>query len=138
VCCSLFSDFPRCADTPITAAHGPAALPGAVVYPRSTEDVVRLVKIASKHAIPLIPYCAGTSLEGHTTAIGYANNPSEKQVQEKLAKGEQVVLADLVPGLALVVDFAENMNQIISLNAQDLDAVVQPFVLFFPLSSLRS
>lgn len=111
------------------AAHGPSSLPGGVVYPRSTEDVVRIVKIASKYAVPLIPYCAGTSLEGHTTAIGYPNNPSEKQVHEKIAKGEHVVLEDLVPGLALVVDFAENMNQIISLNAQDLDAVVQPSVL---------
>jgi D-lactate dehydrogenase (cytochrome) len=45
-------------------AHDPNGLPGAVLYPRSTEDVVRIVKLASKHAIPLIPYAAGTSLEG--------------------------------------------------------------------------
>jgi D-lactate dehydrogenase (cytochrome) len=129
-CVPLYNYLPlHCTDHPRTAAHGPTGLPGAIVYPRSTEDVVRLVKIASKHAIPLIPYCAGTSLEGHTTALGYPNNPSEKQVSEKIEKGEAVVLEDLVPGLALVVDFAENMNQIISLNAQDLDAVVQPFVL---------
>lgn len=46
------------------AAHDPKGLPGAVLYPRDTQDVVRMVKLASKYGIPLIPYCAGTSLEG--------------------------------------------------------------------------
>jgi D-lactate dehydrogenase (cytochrome) len=41
-------------------------LPGAVLYPRSTDDVVKIVKTASKYGIPLIPYCAGTSLEGQS------------------------------------------------------------------------
>jgi len=49
-----------------TAAHGPTGLPGAIVYPRSTEDVVKIVKTASANSIPLIPYCAGTSLEGNS------------------------------------------------------------------------
>ena len=48
----------------VAAAHGPTGLPGAIVYPRTTEDVVHIVKTASAHSIPLIPYCAGTSLEG--------------------------------------------------------------------------
>ncbi|GAA6003095.1 hypothetical protein JCM10207_001986 [Rhodosporidiobolus poonsookiae] len=117
------------------AAHGPTGLPGAILYPRSTEDVVKIVKTASKHGIPLIPYCAGTSLEGHTTALGYPNNPSEKAAQEKLAKGEHLELDDLVPGLALVLDFAENMNNIIALNEQDLDAVVQPGVSYDALNA---
>ncbi|GAA5851456.1 hypothetical protein JCM8547_001100 [Rhodosporidiobolus lusitaniae] len=117
------------------AAHGPTGLPGLIVYPRSTEEVVALVKIASKHAVPLIPYCAGTSLEGHTTALGYPNNPSEKNAQEKLAKGEHVGVDDLVPGLAFVLDFAENMNNIIKINEQDLDAVVQPGVSYDALNA---
>ncbi|KAF8965848.1 hypothetical protein BDZ97DRAFT_1903908 [Flammula alnicola] len=44
-------------------------LPGAphsvVVYPESTEDVVRIVKIATKYRMPVIPYSGATSLEGH-------------------------------------------------------------------------
>lgn len=46
------------------ADHDPTGLPGAVLYPRSTEDVVRIVKLAGKLAIPLIPFSGGTSLEG--------------------------------------------------------------------------
>lgn len=46
------------------AAHDPKGLPGAVLYPRDTADVVKIVKLASKYGIPLVPYCAGTSLEG--------------------------------------------------------------------------
>lgn len=37
-----------------------------MLYPRSTDDVVKIVKTASKYGIPLIPYCAGTSLEGQS------------------------------------------------------------------------
>lgn len=55
---------------------------------------------------------------GHTTALGYPNNPSEKSAQEKLAKDGHVAVDDLVPGLALVLDFAQNMNNIIALNSK--------------------
>ncbi|KAK4703900.1 hypothetical protein P7C70_g2311, partial [Phenoliferia sp. Uapishka_3] len=44
--------------------HDLSGLPGAVLMPRSTEDVSRIVKIAAKHSIPIIPYSGGTSLEG--------------------------------------------------------------------------
>ncbi|GAA5826536.1 hypothetical protein JCM3770_006374 [Rhodotorula araucariae] len=117
------------------AAHGPTGLPGAVLYPRSTEDVVKIVQTAAKYSIPLIPYCAGTSLEGHTTALGYPNNPSEKDAQEKLKRDGHVEVDDLVPGLALVLDFAQNMNNIISINSHDLDAVVQPGVSYDALNA---
>lgn len=159
-----------------------------MLYPRSTEDVVRIVQTASKFGIPLIPYCAGTSLEGevthrlppaqhvlqraggqltpfrlylragHTTALGYPNNPSEKSAQEKLARDGHVEVDDLVPGLALVLDFAENMNNILQINrpfffrrsvvpaadvltvwdrstGEDLDAVVQPGVSYDALNA---
>ncbi|GAA5925907.1 hypothetical protein JCM1841_004036 [Sporobolomyces salmonicolor] len=109
--------------------HPPTGLPGAIVYPRSTEDVVAIVKTASAHSIPIIPYCAGTSLEGHTAALGYpgaVDTPPESS---------HVQLADLKPGLALVLDFAENMNNIIAINSKDLDAVVQPGVSYDVLNS---
>lgn len=92
----------------------PKGLPGAVLYPRSTEDVVRIVKIASQYAIPLIPFAAGTSLEGHTTAPGYSKTPDVVVAAE-----------DLPSGLAWTLDF-ENMASIIKVNENDLDCVVQP------------
>ncbi|KIY49941.1 hypothetical protein FISHEDRAFT_72171 [Fistulina hepatica ATCC 64428] len=40
----------------------------AIVYPHSTEDVVKIVKIATKYRMPISPYGAATSIEGHTHA----------------------------------------------------------------------
>lgn len=63
---------------------------------------------------------------GHTTALGYPNNPSEKAAQEKLAKDGHVGVDDLVPGLALVLDFAENMNNIVQINREFISWVRRP------------
>ncbi|RDX48543.1 FAD-binding domain-containing protein [Lentinus brumalis] len=46
-------------------AMHPDSLPSVVVYPTSTEDVVKLVKIAVKYRMPVVPFSGGTSLEGH-------------------------------------------------------------------------
>ena len=40
-----------------------------VVYPESTEDVVRVVNVARKYRMPIIPYSGGTSLEGHFAGV---------------------------------------------------------------------
>ena len=42
--------------------------PTVVVYPLSTEDVVKIVNIARSHLVPVITYGGGTSLEGHWRA----------------------------------------------------------------------
>ncbi|MFP8784418.1 FAD-binding oxidoreductase [Planococcus plakortidis] len=49
--------------------HTPAR-PDAVVFPLSSEEVSRVMKIAGKHEIPIVPFGLGTSLEGHV--IPYA------------------------------------------------------------------
>jgi D-lactate dehydrogenase (cytochrome) len=43
-----------------------------VVFPRSTEDVVKIVKVAIKYRMPITPYSGGTSLEGHTRGVGFS------------------------------------------------------------------
>jgi D-lactate dehydrogenase (cytochrome) len=40
-----------------------------VVYPDSTEDVVKIVNVAKKYHMPIIPYSGGTSLEGHFAGV---------------------------------------------------------------------
>ena len=40
-----------------------------VVYPKSTEDVVKIVDVARKYRMPVIPYSGGTSLEGHFAGV---------------------------------------------------------------------
>ncbi|HUS96914.1 MAG TPA: FAD-linked oxidase C-terminal domain-containing protein [Hyphomicrobiaceae bacterium] len=73
--------------------------PDAVVWPDSTEEVVEIVRIAAEHRVPIIPFGAGTSLEGHVNA----------------------------PRGGISLDFS-NMNQVLSVNDRDLDCVVQPGV----------
>ena len=44
-------------------------LPGAVVLPKTTEEVVAVVKFCAKHNLPIIPRGAGTSLSGTVLAV---------------------------------------------------------------------
>ncbi len=60
----------------VLAQHGrgesfhPEARPDIVVWPRSVEEAAAIVRVAAKHRLPLIPFGAGTSLEGHVAALG--------------------------------------------------------------------
>ena len=59
----------------LRAQHGvgesfhPVEMPGAVAFPRSTEEVAATVRVCAAHAVPVIPFGAGTSLEGHVQAV---------------------------------------------------------------------
>lgn len=75
----------------------PVMLPDAVIFVESTEEVVSVVELCNRHLIPLIPFGAGSSLEGHILAI----------------QG----------GISLDMTA---MNKIVSLNAEDLTVTVQP------------
>jgi D-lactate dehydrogenase (cytochrome) len=46
-------------------SYHPRRSPAAVVYPESTEDVSRVLAWANARAVPVVPFGAGTSLEGH-------------------------------------------------------------------------
>jgi D-lactate dehydrogenase (cytochrome) len=71
--------------------------PDAVVYPQSTEDVQRIVRICAEHDLPIIPFGVGSSLEGHVNA----------------------------PQGGVSIDFRD-MNKVLTVHAEDLDCVVQP------------
>jgi D-lactate dehydrogenase (cytochrome) len=47
----------------------PEARPDMVVWPRSTEEAAAIVRVALEHRLPLVPFGAGTSLEGHVAAL---------------------------------------------------------------------
>src|SRR4051794_384868 len=47
----------------------PAAPPDVVVYPRDTEECASIVRICGAFDTPIIPFGAGTSLEGHVAAL---------------------------------------------------------------------
>ena len=73
--------------------------PDAVVWPESTEEVATIVRACAGAGVPVIPFGAGTSLEGHVTA----------------------------PQGGISVDLSR-MNKILAVNAEDADCVVQPGV----------
>ncbi|MET1112484.1 MAG: FAD-linked oxidase C-terminal domain-containing protein, partial [Allosphingosinicella sp.] len=49
--------------------HFAAALPDAVVYPGSTEEVVAIVRLCVEAEVPIIAFGAGTSVEGNITPV---------------------------------------------------------------------
>ena len=47
----------------------PPALPDAVVFAHSTEEVADIVRLCRQFGTPVIPFGTGTSLEGHLLAV---------------------------------------------------------------------
>jgi len=43
--------------------------PDIVVYPRSTDEIAAVVRLCDRHQVPIIPFGAGTSVEGHILAL---------------------------------------------------------------------
>lgn len=91
--------------------------PDAVCYPLSTEEVSAIIKLCSRHRTPIIPFGAGSSLEGHIFA----------------------------PQGGVSVDLSR-MNKILRVSADDLDCTLEagvtrqqldkhlrPMGLFFPV-----
>jgi D-lactate dehydrogenase (cytochrome) len=50
-------------------AHFEPTLPDAVLFARSTEDVVDCVKLCVAAGVPIVPYGAGTSIEGNALPV---------------------------------------------------------------------
>ena len=47
----------------------PPALPDLVCFPQTTDEVSRIVAVSAQHKLPIVPFGAGTSLEGHVHAV---------------------------------------------------------------------
>ena len=71
-------------------------MPKAVVFPNTNEEISKIFKLCNLHNVPIVPYGAGSSLEGNVLAI----------------KG----------GITLSL---EKMNKILELNSYDFDIRVQ-------------
>src|SRR6266498_2025985 len=75
--------------------HAPAA-PDIVCFPRSTEEVAAIAGVSARFRMPIVPFGAGTSLEGHVHAV----------------EG------------GITIDFRE-LNRIVRVSAEDLDSTVE-------------
>src|SRR5580693_8312473 len=75
--------------------HTPAA-PDVVCFPHTTDEVSAIVTISARHQLPVIPFGAGTSLEGHVNAIHGG----------------------------ITIDLRE-MHKVLRVSAEDLDATVE-------------
>jgi D-lactate dehydrogenase (cytochrome) len=73
--------------------------PDAVAFPSSAEEVQAIVRICAAHGQPVVPFGAGTSLEGQVNA----------------------------PFGGVSIDFRD-MNRVLAVHPQDLDCVVEPGV----------
>ena len=58
------------------ASYHPCAPPDAVAFPKSTEEVSEIVKLCARHKVPIIPFGAGTGLEGNVVR-GSLSDPRE-------------------------------------------------------------
>ena len=47
----------------------PPAPPDAVAFPESNEEVAAVVQICARHRVPVVPFGAGTAVEGHVQAM---------------------------------------------------------------------
>ena len=81
-------------------SHHAPRLPDVVVYPESTAEVAALLAFANARRVPVVPFGAGTSLEGHVHAL----------------RG----------GISLDLS---GVNRVIAVRPGDLTATVQPGVL---------
>ena len=80
-------------------AYSEPALPDAVAFPESTQEVSAIVKICARYKVPVVPFGIGTSLEGH-----------------------------VIPTHGGISVDTSRMNKILEIHESDLDAVVQPGV----------
>lgn len=76
-----------------------AALPAAVVFPQSTQDVSNIVKFCCKHDLPIIPYGTGTGLEGGVNAIRGGVCLNLTQMDEVLHLSAENFVAAVEPGV---------------------------------------
>ncbi|MEJ6640981.1 MAG: FAD-binding oxidoreductase, partial [Octadecabacter sp.] len=80
-------------------AYYAPVLPDAVAFPENTEEVLQILKICSQYQVPIVPFGIGTSLEGQVIPIHGG----------------------------ISVDTSQ-MNKVLEIHQNDLDAVVQPGV----------
>ncbi|KAG1347969.1 D-lactate dehydrogenase [cytochrome], mitochondrial [Cocos nucifera] len=102
---------------PQNSFHAAVNVPDVVVYPRSHDDVHKIVTSCNKYKVPIVPYGGATSIEGHTLAP-YGGVCIDMSLMKKV-KSLHVEDMDVVvePGIGWI----------------ELNEYLKPYGLFFPL-----
>ncbi|GLT45080.1 hypothetical protein SLA2020_189390 [Shorea laevis] len=97
--------------------HKAVNIPDVVVFPRSEEEVSKIVKSCNKHKVPIVPYGGATSLEGQTLSPngGVCINMSLMKSVKSLHIEDMDVVVE--PGIGWM----------------ELNEYLEPYGLFFPL-----
>ena len=74
-------------------------LPDAVVFAQTTEEVAAVAKLCFEHEIPLIPYGAGSSLEGHLLAVAGGVSLDLSQMNHVLSVHSEDLTVTVEPGV---------------------------------------
>lgn len=77
----------------------------AIVYPTTTRDVVAIAQVCTRHKVPMVPFGAGSSIEGNFSQ----------------------------PFSGICVDFT-HMDKVVAFHPDDMDVVVQPGVNWMTLN----
>ncbi|MFC6764695.1 FAD-binding oxidoreductase [Natrinema soli] len=93
-----------------------AAMPDIVVWPESTEDVSTVLEGANERGIPVTPYAAGTSLEGHAVPVEGGISMNMTRMDAVLEIRPEDFQIDVQPGLL----------------GSRITEAVRPYGLFFP------
>ncbi|KAF0323533.1 d-lactate dehydrogenase [Colletotrichum asianum] len=94
-------------DEDVIEAHGhsdwstsnSSGRPVAIVYPNNTKDVSEIAKVCCKYRVPMVPFGAGSSVEGNFSS----------------------------PYSGICIDFTF-MDEVVAFHPEDMDVVVQPGV----------
>jgi len=96
--------------------HTPV-LPDVVVFAEKTADVVQVLEFACEHCIPVVPFGAGTALEGHTVPVKRGISLDLTKMNAILEIRPDDFLAHVEPGVTRT----------------QLNEALKPYGLFFPV-----
>lgn len=80
-------------------SYHPPVLPDLVVFPESREDVVRVLSYANAYGIPIVPFGAGSGLEGHVVPVRHGVSLDMSRMNRILEVRPEDFLVRVQPGV---------------------------------------
>lgn len=91
--------------------------PDVVVFPKTTEEVSEIMKIANQYEVPVVPFGLGSSLEGHVIPYDHGISMDFSLMKQIVEIREKDFLVTVQPGIT----------------REELNAELKKYGLFFPV-----